>query len=93
MPEYAFQRLWYGHVADAGCRIDIGRGAALDPLGAGGAEHDLPSEPVELRPRRRARQIDIRAETQRIDRSAGHALDVGNGREADQRNARFAMIR
>ena len=79
-----------GEVALGGDRVDVGRGAAVDPgEGVEGdvAGFDSPADPVELAPGGKPLDIDVAAEAERMDRRADVAFEVAERGEVDEREA------
>ena len=89
MIEGSYQGRGNSEIADAGVWIDVGRGAALDPLRhlqPRLADRDLLAEQAELMPCRPALDIEVGAEAQRMHRHANHVLDRRDGRQIDDRH-------
>src|SRR5229473_300363 len=87
--EVTHQRVRDGEVARRGFRVDVGGGAADDPLHhfqPDRANAERPVEQLGLVPCRPAADIEVGAESQGVNRLANDILDRGDAAEIDDRD-------
>src|SRR5450432_487692 len=94
--EVTHQCMRDGEAARRGFRVDVGGGAADDPLHhfqPDRANAERPVEQLGLMPCRPAADIEVGAESQGVNRLANHILDGGDAAEIDDRDDLAGDIR